>query len=171
MLLFFGLIFNNEKTPHYIPIINKITNRYIDEIPKKYELKILGTGGGMMHDVKEVCIHFESHQKCTLQQVRRIYVEMAERYFNLVNNNKEIQPYLHHRPFGIESINFFISYFNQDGSRPDKKYVAFVTNDKGILIYHQVRSDDRFMCRIFHEEPYVEALRIIQEEDRQILNK
>ena len=171
ILLFFGLFFNDYKPAPYLPIVNKITNKFIDETPNKYGLNFIGGGGRLMHDVTDIGIHCLSKKKYTVNEARRIYVKMAERLIAMVNQNEEIQPYLHKRPFDIEGVDLIISFINEDGSRPDPRYVAYVKRDKDIIIYKEVRPNNRFLCQIFHEEPYAEALKIIQEEDAKGLYK
>ena len=149
---------------------SRILSEYSNEMKEKYGLFAIGSGGAMMNDIKQLNLDLEGIKKLTISEARKLYVTLIEDLINKVNNDKKARPYLHDYPFTQKNINIIMAFFK---SRPfiTKNYinndnVAFIFMIKGKIYY---KTYDHLKSKKFiliYEEPYEEALKIVQKESQ-----
>ncbi len=148
----------------YTKQARKITGRFCEEISLPKDLYLTGYGGALMHDVKELALHFDAFECLNLEEARKLYVEMTETYLDYINEDEAIRPFLHNYPFTIKNLKIMITFFDHSGNYQDNGCIA--------LIFRVLKTSQVFYCAYdsekkdfvdVHEEPYEEAKRIVLE--------
>ncbi len=116
-----------------------------------------------MYDVKTFDLHFIAYKELDVNQTRRLFVRCVEDLLERVNSDVNIRPYLHTYPFTEEGTEIMISFFQPNGERVQKNYVALVHTLNGKIFYSYYNHKSEQLLNL-HEESYQEALRICQEE-------
>jgi hypothetical protein len=158
-------LFCGFKQPLYCKLSDKIYFSYNKEICNKNGLHLVGKGGAMMDDVQQVNAHYVSYDRLTVEEARRLYVDVAEGYLSRYNQNEEIRPYLHNYPFTINNFKIMIGFENENHQHMDKGFVAVVSNieSKGIIYYSSYNHETKAFIDL-HEEPYETAREIVMRE-------
>lgn len=146
-------------TPKYIVAINHLTSDFSKEVYQETGLKLAGSGGALMDDIKKVSLTFIGNYELEVPEVRILMVGLIEKLLLKINTDQSVRPYLHNFPFTRDNLMFHISFGFPDFVRPP--YIAFtlIVKDK---IYYDVKVDDNLPLETFYEESYEEAFRIYQ---------
>ena len=107
ILMFVSLVFfmdsnlnaKEKKEVDYEVYVNEITRSFVKDMKKEYGLFCYGTGGGMPHDVEEISLNFIAYQRATIEQARKLEVEVTEKLLKRVNEHEKIRPFLREYPF------------------------------------------------------------------------
>jgi hypothetical protein len=117
---------------------------------------ILGSGGGMMEDVKKINLHFWSKGNCSLNEARILFVGKAELLLSMVNCDEKLRPYLHTFPFTTENIEFSITFYELFPSqRSNDIYMVFLSRGKIVYTKYDFKKNEHVT---FFNESYSEAL-------------
>lgn len=147
---------------NYSSIVNKISNSYSSELYKSQDFDLIGTGGATAGDIKELFLDYWSHRLVDLCEARILYVNTVEGFIKLVNENKEIRPYLHDFPFTIKNTEISLGFVDEKNCHVKNKKIAFVFEVHG-NIHYCISSKDTLVT--VHVEPYEKALRIVNEQN------
>jgi hypothetical protein len=154
----------------YCNLSDKIFIPYNTELCKKRNLFLVGSGGAMMDDIQKVNASYFSFEKMTVEDARKLYVDIAEGYISRYNKNEQIRPYLHNYPFTIDNFHILIGFL--DPSRTQSRhrgdgFVAMVVNSKKNRIFYCAYDHEKKKFVDLYEEPYETARAIVLSEKKQ----
>jgi hypothetical protein len=151
----------SAKTINYDQIADKITMQFAAKMKQKKNLLFCGSGGAMMGDIQEMHVSFNLYSPLEIPAARKLIIECAKEYLKDINDNKEVQPYLHDHPFTAKNIQISIYIYKSDG-----KYVLYPNLGDACLFMGTIYyfgSDGQQLLTI-KEEPYDEAVKIVEKE-------
>jgi hypothetical protein len=150
-----------ERAKHSI-IAEKITEKVAQKIEIETGLHLIGTGGGMMDCVKMMAMSFRGFGEIDVIKGRALIVHCVREYLSAINENLDIRPYLSHYPFTSKGIQIRI-FITQ--TTPTAEALCFIGEIDGAVEY-DVRKAPQESPEIVHQEPYEEAVRILESERR-----
>lgn len=146
----------------YEVYVDEIIYDFSKDVSQKYQLRCMGSGGSMPHDVVRIRILFYKNQDFeSIEEARKTLIELVDLLTQKVHQHKKIQPFLHERPFPISGSGISISIENKErnNNQPTDKLV-FVFQASGKLHYRTY--DGRNLVNKL-EETYEEAVKKNQE--------
>ncbi len=165
------LLFSCEHVERdYVKIVDEITAEYKNEVIKQYNLVLLGEGGGMMGDIQRISLTFNMYRSLNLAEARNLIVKLEERYLEMLNDNKDVRPYLHNYPFAPKSLKIAITF-----SSPEKNFVlppdiANVVVLDGEVCYRTYNKEKKMLDEIFSES-YEDAYKIVYGHEKNSINE
>ncbi len=159
---------NDNDELDYCQMAHRITNQTARKLEKEKKLHLIGTGGGMMYNVRMMAMKFYFYKELDLVTVRELMVYTINTYLNAINEDEEIRPYLCEFPFTVKNIEITIFPRKADNSDPSPGNLYYVTSDDGILGYYIEIEESR---QLIHEETFAEAQRIVLLESENSKNK
>ena len=113
----------------------------------------------MPHDVEEVSLSFIAYQRATIEQARKLEVEVTEKLLKRVNEHEKIRPFLREYPFKAGRIKIMIAFEKSENTYYTDGSVVLVFQARNKLFYDQANKDEELVD--LYEEPYEEAYRIV----------
>lgn len=141
---------SDPKLDSFDKVVYNIVNRVHEATP----LKVDGTGGALMDEVKLISLSFDCKKKMSIAEVRDLVLQVVTIFFDEANRNKQIRPYLETYPLEPYNIHFSIT-FREDHHYIDPPYIASVSLHGGMIYYYENIDND--LKRIL-KETYEEAL-------------
>lgn len=166
VLFFLFFVACSFKQPKYCKLSDDIYFSYNKEICRKNKIYLVGKGGAMMNDIQTVNAHYVSLELLTIEQARRLYVDVIEGYLCRYNQNVQIRPYLHDYPFTVENLDVTIRFENGKRAVTDEELVALIyvgKNNQVIFRAYDLISDK---YTPLYTEPYETARDIVLKECR-----
>jgi hypothetical protein len=153
-----------EKTPNsiYRPYLNEMTKSFAQEITEQYGLYFSGDGGIMHEKIREISVSFIADRRASLEEARELEVRILQRLLEKINANEKIRSYLCKYPFDIDNIRVSIS-FQRDGSHFSDGTISFVCFGRENKVYYSCNEIFTNRLEDDKEEPYSEALKIVEE--------
>jgi hypothetical protein len=151
----------SAKTINYDQIADKITMQFAAKMKQKKNLVFIGLGGAMMGDIQEMHVSFNYYSPLEIPIARKLIIECAQEYLKDINDNKEVQPYLHDRPFTAKNIVIVIFTYNANGSDIVYPKIVDVRLSHNTIYY---LSDQDGQLVTIQEESYDEAVKIVEKE-------
>ncbi|MBS0653328.1 MAG: hypothetical protein JSR39_07355 [Verrucomicrobia bacterium] len=138
-------------------MVDKITSKSIKTIKKSNEMKLIGSGGSMMHNVETVSLHFYYYHPASIDEARNLILEITNNLISAFNSNQEIRPYLANFPFEAKNFDISIAFMKKNNELQNPPSISSVCISNGILRY---RNDDTEKDRLvtIYQETYEEAL-------------
>lgn len=142
---------------------SQITTPFIKKMKNEKGLVLLGFGGGLMSDVENIGIDFDTYQILDLDLARKLFVETKEKLRDIVNRDKRIRPYLREYPFPADRVEIVIASRQPVGNSKLSDNITFIHSHKGKISYfkHDFQSDKFNKDIIVYEEDYNEAKKIV----------
>lgn len=167
-LFVFCIFLQLEGGYDYSKLVNAIINAHSPEIEKKYNLKVCGQGGALGYDVEGVNIDYFSNKRLSIEEIRRMYIGIAESYIEKFNsnNNKTIRPYLKNYPFNIKNLRVTIGFLNPQGHLWEDGSIAYICPGNGNELFYCNQPDGKVLKEIYCEK-YQNALEIVKNEKAQ----
>ncbi len=145
--------------------VNSIINQHGKEEAKEYNLRLVGAGSAIPDNVHGFILDYNSEQKLTIPEARKLYIQGTEKLLNMINNSEELRPFMHEYPFTEKNIDYKLSFHNKDRSFVEPPYVAYVFLSKNNVVYvFHDNKKGKFIDEMDFSEPYLEAVRIVREE-------
>ena len=162
--LFTGLKLNAEKykSPDYVRYANEIISSFAKQIKKEFGLDCESSGGSMPYDVEEISISFAAYQRATIEEARELEVKITEKFVEMINKHEKIRPFLREYPFPSSRTTVAISFHKKNNSRYTDGSVSYVSQVRNNLYYCAEDPNNRYRFIDLKEEPYEEALKIVQ---------
>lgn len=160
-VVFFSMEFFDCMMPHYEKVADRITARTAKKLEKEKHLYLIGTGGGMMYDVRKMSMDFQFYHELDLKESRKLLVDVVEEYLREINNSEKIRPYLHNYPFTVKNIEIGIWIYNPDKTDLPPEKISYISALDGVIDYYGEYSGPPFR-KVIHEETYEEALKALQ---------
>ena len=145
---------------NYVKLSHKITNRTAKKLKQEKGLILIGTGGGMMNDIKMMMMGFNYYKVVDIDEARKLLIYCVEEYLNAINGDEKVRPYLHNYPFTAKNIQIDIYFKNPDGSKVAQGQINIAGADEGKMIYY-IDSPEKYLLKRVREETYEEALKIV----------
>lgn len=109
LLLYMGGLFGMNRS-QYFQKIDEASNRTCKILNKKYNLTLIGTGGGVKDDMMFVCLRLTTSDKHTLEQARKIIIDSVDILVLEINKNEILKDYKEYKfPFTEKNIDIIIN--------------------------------------------------------------
>lgn len=145
-------LFNQKTSVDYEEIADKITANTAWKLEKEKNLLLIGTGGGMMHDIQAMHMSFQLFHEVSLEEARELVVYAMREYLSNINNSEEVRPYLHNYPFTEKNIEIMILIYGPDKRELPPEKIYCITSHNGILKYYNRLDRDHPICKETYEE-------------------
>jgi len=150
-------------SPMHIQQANKIIDSFTKEIKVRSNLLLFGRGGAFMNDIQEFDLDYFSYRNVSVEESRVELVTNVEILLSNINRDYEVRPYLHDYPFTFSNIHFGLVYTDKcTNSWTKAPYIASTTLIEG-NIYYDIYNIQKKKLETVYQEPYAEALRIMQQ--------
>lgn len=134
-------------------VIKKVANK----LEQEQDLIAIGTGGGMMHQIRMLALSFEYRQQIYPWKGRELLMTAIHTFLFEINSDEKIRPYLTHYPFLPEDIQIRIFLRNPDRSDIVAGELTTLSIVRGIIKYNIYDPiTDRLVTA--YKETYPEAL-------------
>lgn len=153
------LLASCDSGPDYPIKMDRITNRFVCEMRQQQGLHLSGSGGGMMDDINNVSLYFDSKMQIGVDDARRLYVTSMETLLSKINADRDVRRYLHNFPFTVDNIRLSLSFCDRSGRDVSNGLVAHVFCIEGKVFYMTADSETGKSLDLY-EESYDEALSV-----------
>ena len=150
----------------YIKLVDRITANFTKELTKEKNMYLFGYGGRMMFDVEEISMSYNVVKHASIDEARRLFVEVAERYLARINADEKLRPFLHNYPFTINNLDLGIGFENEKRQAHDDLAYVVYRKKTGKIVYNANDPKEDMFYKIY-EEPYEEAVRLVNNLDNQ----
>lgn len=144
-------------TEDYTDIANRITSCFSQNVKKDKGMSLIGSGGAMMDNVKQIYLHYAKVGNVDINEARILLVRSVQNLLLRINTCKAIKPFLICFPFTPNELDFTISFEKHNGTRPDPNYVSFVSLSNGRIFYSYYDNKQKGYYKDY-SETYAEAL-------------
>ena len=115
----------------------------------------------MPHDVEDIEVCFIAYRTANVKEARELEVKATEMLLKMINSHEPIRPYLREYPFKPNRAHVSISFRQKNNAHQSQNSLAYVSQGENKIFYSiNDTKTDRLVT--FHEEPYEEALKIVQ---------
>jgi hypothetical protein len=149
--------------PDYEMIANGITAETAIKLEKQRNLRLAGTGGGMMNDIQMMAMGFDCCHEINLNESRELLLYAVDEYLSDINRNEDVRPYLHNYPFTEKNVEIRVWISKPDGTDPSLGNIYYISAIKGILRY-SIPGKDKYSSKVICKETYEEAKQKINSE-------
>lgn len=131
-------------------------------LSSKYKMKVSGGGGYLGYDIGHIALSVNIYKQVTVEEARRIYVEILDAIVERINKDKKLRPYLREYPMTYNLIKLSLTFLDEKTHYPPKEYVYYMYKHDILFFdgYHIVKDD--FVD--LHREDFSETLEILQKE-------
>jgi hypothetical protein len=102
---------------------------------KQHEIELVAMNTPLSGKRRPFYIHYLSHNKMNVPQVREIVVDTIESFLQDANQCEEMQEVLRNRPLEVEDIIFNIGMLQHDGQFFEPPCIAYAYVKEGIVHY------------------------------------
>lgn len=156
-----SLGFNLNELPIADIILDKVLEKTIIELRKKYPLSIIGVGGSQKDKKKtEIDVSFMLNRSLSKDECRELLIDIAEELLKQINEDKDLQPHLYYTPFSYKNLEIRVFLRNPDRSSIEYPHI-FMFSLIGTIEY-DVRYPNVTYGYTREEETYDKALQIVQ---------
>ena len=160
LFFLFGCSSFGYQSPGYVKTAHAITANTAKKLEEQKKLYLIGTGGGMMHDIRMMAMGFQFFHEVDLKEARELVVYAVREYLSDINNNEEVRPYLRNYPFTAKNVEIQIWIYNPDGSDPSLEKIYYISAINGVLTYY-LDLPKTYSRKAICKETYEEALQKI----------
>ena len=147
-------------------VVNPLMGKAAKYFEHKYHMNPIGIGISMPNGiVKRLGIEFQVQKPLSKQEAREILIACANELLSMINNNKEIRPYLRNFPFTLKNVGIGIFIANQDGSDVYHPDICVASISNGELTYDTRDKNNRYSYKSTTTESYEEALKALSVEE------
>jgi hypothetical protein len=163
IFMFFGLpMYAASELPVYEKYVDEIIDSFAKEMKKEKKLLCIGSGGRMPYNVETIRIMFVAYQKSSIEDARKLQIEVTEKLVQKVNEHEKIRPFLKEYPFTSDRACISISFYTKKNNYyTDKDSVSRVFHSRDRLVY-RTATENGERTLPFYEEPYADALKLVQ---------
>lgn len=157
-----------RKLPEYLKYVDEVTEIFLDEVSREYGFECGSSGGSMPYDVEEISVKLVAEQSATVEAARELLVKTTERFAQIINAHEKIRPFLREYPFPASRADVSISFRNPKKKKfslsNNNDNVVFAFQAKGKIFYHGHNPENEYLFRPIKDEPYEEAVKIVQKD-------
>lgn len=144
--------YSKFKPPEYERISDHIVRNTAKKLKQTKDLRLIGTGGGMMYNVRMVAMSFSFNHKINVNEGRDLVIACLNECLEAYNLNEEIRPYLANYPFEPKNIEIRIFIQNPDRSEVPLGEISYISAIDGVLQYKPEEGPN------IYQETYEEAM-------------
>ena len=133
--LIFVLTSCAPKVSYKIQLVNKVMSAYTNEMCGREEMSVAGDGGAMMDEIEKFFVSYVTPRHVAISEARCIAVKAIDSLSALVNQNKEIRPFLDEFPFPPSGTDLIIQFSYQNRPENTKGYIEIVYIENGQITY------------------------------------
>ncbi len=161
LYVFFGCHTSEHNKPsHKLKVKNSICYLTIKQLNEERGLLGVGTGSSMMFDIKTMALSLSYYKPIeNVDQARELLVYAAEKFLFNINDIREIQVYLHNRPFTEKNIELTI-FLKGNENNPDLPQFAWVSTFHGKVKYVLKKESEKYEIETLFSETYEEAKKL-----------
>ena len=162
----YGINFvNNQYVPaDYVVMADEITEKVEAKLTKRYNMRTIGTIGGMADRVNMLGLSFQIHGPLSKDKLRRILIDCIEEFLTPINANEKLRPFLKTYPYTVEGLIIEIFVVDDTGKKVYDPNIMLAETFQGELKYRLVDKDTKFGYKSTEKEDYETALKIVQNE-------
>ena len=116
----------------------------------------------MPNDVQEICLKFVAYQHATVEQARDLEVKITAKFVEIINAHEKIRPFLREYPFPPRRAEVTISFYDKNNCYYVDGGVDLTYQVNNRIYYRAKNPDNLYLFISLGDEPYEEALKIIQ---------
>ncbi len=162
--LYFAFSYFQYESPRYVKMAHSLTAQTAKKLAKEKGLVLIGTGGGMMDDIKMMSMSFNYYKEVDLNSARQVLVGTVNEYLAIINNDEELRPFLHNYPFTSKNVEICIWIYKPDGKYLPPGKIAYLCARNGKLSYYAERPGESFPRNLVLKEDYEEGFQRISKE-------
>ncbi|CDZ81073.1 hypothetical protein BN1013_01601 [Candidatus Rubidus massiliensis] len=163
-LCLFGWLFNDEDAD--LKAFENVLYQSAKFLEKKYNVSAMGSGGSIPEGIiKKFTLSFQMKGILTKEECRKLLIAMGADFLQLINNNKEVRPYLYKYPFEAKDININLFIRDEKGNYVEHPNINVADLFLGNLSYetqHYDQVKDSLKTISKEQESYEEALKIVK---------
>src|SRR5690606_25136608 len=121
----------NYQEPDYAKTARGIITKVTQEIEKKENIQLIGTGSGMMHNVNMLSLSFVSDRTLSVDESRTVMTSCVQILLDAVNSSKELRPYLSNYPFEAKNIKIMIIFREKEDPVKNDGEIVLISQTDG----------------------------------------
>lgn len=168
-LLIGSSFFGAEKTSNRKEVVHAAIHDAVIDIQKKYQLQLGGILEECDHDndfkYKKIGLFLVSKKYLSKNEARKIIIDISKIFLGKLNT-EQVQKYLTVEPFKEENITISITFAIAKKYK-DYSQLTFCGMEFGNLYFKYDLPNEEYKTREDKEEPYVEALKQVEEEEKE----
>lgn len=153
---------SNNDIPWYERRANAIIGKVGNKLARKYNMKLIGTGGGMIDSVKLMTLAFNINKPLNREESRKVILDCASEFLHEINSDQEIRPYLVKFPFPTENISISVFTHDEQGRKLYDPDIFVVSIEDGEISYLTADRENKYRIKSEYVESYKDALKLIQ---------
>jgi hypothetical protein len=170
--IFFSLIFlisiqsylQASSESKHVKYAEKVMAKAAKFLAQKYGLTPIGNGGSMMKTVDILSLSFTLSHKLNQKKSRELIIACSEDFLAIINNDKNIRPYLKNYPFNFQNIELTIFIHDINDRKIYDPDIGVVSLFQGSVWYKTYDPDKKYGYKSKIKEPFEDALRILNEQ-------
>jgi hypothetical protein len=151
-----------HESPDYTHYANEIIHSFSKQIKKEFGFNCEASGGSMPYDVEKISMQFDASCTATIEKARELEVRITEKFVECINAHEKIRPFLREYPFPSSRADIMISFSKPKKFNLSNDSVELVFHVKNKIFYKAKKPDNPHLYATIKEEPYEEALKIVQ---------
>jgi hypothetical protein len=158
---------------YYMSKNEEAVNRFIGQASRSFQLKpewkkritVCGTTKGMPGGIVEnLGLAFDIKGPMSRDEIRKMLLEMGQQFLNKLNQDKQLQPYLQHRPFTPDDIDLSLYFRDSKNGGLRDPHIGYAALRYGKLVYCVIEEQNGIPRDKFeYKETYEEALKLAKE--------
>ena len=145
----------------YETFADQVTNDFVKIAKKEFHLECMGTGGSMPNDIETFSISFIAYRKATIDQARKLEIQLIEKFIEIINSHKDIRPYLRDYPFPVHRACVSVSFYTKKNQFQNGNSICLINQARNKLFYSILESNTSPL-KTTKEEPYLEAKELME---------
>jgi len=146
----------------YTRYTNEVTSTFIEEMHREYGLECGWSGGQMPYDIEKIRVGLFAYRTVSIKQARELEIKATERLVQIINAHPKIRPLLIEYPFPASRASVSIAFRKEKGVPYSNDNISFVCHAKNRLYYLAHDPQNPYVGKDIKDEPYEEALKIVQ---------
>lgn len=153
-----------SREPDYEKDANAVTSLVAKKIQQETNLKLIGTGGGMISQINMMGMSFAHYGGLSMGEARGLLVYCVEQYLQAINDSDKIKPHLCNYPFNENNLEIIIFIYGQDRRDPPVGSLTVASQAYGQVVY-KIQQAGRPSMKEILREPYDEAKKLVVQHD------
>lgn len=134
----------------------------IKQLVKKYSIHCAGTGVSDKNGINMLSLSFQVTKEMNIKNARKLLINIVHDYLEILNADKQLQPYLAKHPFDEKNIEIRLFFYTQDQDYVLHPNIGVASSIKGSINYKTVEDASYYKIQEVYSETYEEALEKLQ---------
>lgn len=140
---------------------SSILKPYFRQLHRENGWRVFAEGQNNYNEKPVITVFCWAPQRFSIEEARRSFVEESQKIINVFNRKRSRnQGY-----FTIENLGLSVNFVNECYQNFEAPFVASVSSVAGHILYRALATGSGEL-EVVYEEPYQEAVRIVQEENQ-----